>query len=389
MNITSRPYLTAGVAALGAGALALSAVQPIPTDLAMAPQSVVSNLSVDLAAAIDPITPWVNAIKSAAENAFALQDAWNDNPFPIIRTFVENQFTYLSELPNIGLIFQQITGNIGNFLQAPFAADPLNVSGTPVPGASPAFVTQQLAYGLVSGLLPAALRPTLALTTTPISGFLLGFAGPGLSSMLQLQETVQNIFNPPPGAKPLLNAVNEIINLPANLFNAAFNGGKFLDLTALVQRLLPDVPPSFIPTVGIRTGGFLNGGGVAFDSVAATVGPVDLPFVGPVTVNDPGIPVGFIGATGSLASYVADAIKVVPPSATAGVAAAAATPAVQPADATEAPVAAEVPALAEDAAPATDEAPARNRKGRAATRTDNSGGSDRASRAGRAARATG
>jgi hypothetical protein len=395
MNITSRSYLTAGVAALSAGAIALTPVQPIPDHLAMAPQRVVSNLSVDLAAAIDPITPWVTAINAAVDNAYALQDTWNARPFPIIQTIVQNQFTYLSELPNIGLIFQQITGNIGNFLRAPFATGADNVNDTPIPGASPNFLNQRFLYNALTGLAPD-LEPVLSLLTSPASGFLLGFAGPGLSSILQLQETVQNIFAPPPGAKPLLNAINEILNLPANLFNAAFNGGKFLDLTDLVKNLVgPTLAPA-ITSAGVRTGGFLNAGGVAFDGLAteANLG---------LSIVDPGLSVGFIGATGTLANSVADAIKVVPPAPTASVAAAAATPAVEAAaPEVEAPAVAEVsapvekaapapaeeaaPAPAEEAAPVADEAPAPKRKSRASTRGDNDGGKGNPARAGRAAR---
>lgn len=400
MNITSRSYLTAGIAALGAGAIALTPVQPIPNHLAMAPERVVSNLSVDLAAAIDPITPWVDAINAAVDNAYALQDTWNDNPFPIIQTIVQNQFTYLSELPNIGLIFQQITGNIGNFLKAPFGTDADNVNNTvPVTNRIPVLAPDGFTQRQIFGLLPAVLgvetyqqlEPLLLQLTTPLSGFLLGFAGPGLSSMLQLQETVQNIFNPAPGAKPLLNAINEILNLPANLFNAAFNGGKNLDLTPLVGSLLPEGTK-----LGIRTGGFLNGGGVAFDGVTAEV-------TSPLPLTDSGISVGFIGATGSLANYVADAIKVVPPAPTASIAAAAAAPAAEATDAeakapavvaASSPTEETAPAPAEDAAPApaaeataaVDEAPAPKRKTRAEHRADKAGNSAHANRTGRAAR---
>lgn len=392
MTITSRSYLTAGIAALGAGAIALTPVQPIPNHLAVAPERVVSNLSVGLAAAIDPITPWVDAIGAAVENAYALQDTWTAYPFPILQTIVQNQFTYLSELPNIGLIFQQITGNIGNALRAPLATGADNVSNITVPGSSPGpipvvlpnGITQRFVYNTLLSLSPD-LEPTLSLLTSPLSGFLLGFAGPGLSSMLQLQETIQNIFSPPAGAKPLLNAINEIINLPANLFNAAFNGGKFLDLTDVVKQLAgPELAPA-INSAGLRTGGFLNAGGVAFDGLSAnaTIG---------IPVVDPGLSVGFIGATGTLANAVANAIKVTPPptaaTRVAPAAAAAAAPAVEAAPvAADAPAAVDLPAAAEKAAPADDEAPAPKRQARATSRADNSGdGTARAERSARNAR---
>ena len=388
MSVASRSYLTAGVAALGAGAIALTPVQPIPNQLAVAPEHVVSNLSVDLAAAIDPITPWITAINAAVDNAYALQETWTANPFPIISQIVQNQFVYLSEFPNIGLIAQQALGNVGNFLRAPFETGAANIDDKPVPGASPAFLNQPFLYNTLTTLAPA-LEPVLSLLTSPASGFLLGFAGPGLSSMLQLQETVKNIFAPPPGAKPLLNAINEIINLPANLFNAAFNGGKFLDLTNVVKNLVGPLAPA-ITSAGVRTGGFLNAGGVAFDGLSAQAN------LG-LSIVDPGLSVGFIGATGTLATHVADAIKVVPPPTTAGSApaAAAAAPEVEaaaplaeaPAPVADAPAALEkaAPVAVENAGPVADEAPVPKRQNRATARGDN-GGSDHSSRAARSGR---
>ena len=72
MHVTYRSYLTAGVAALGAGAIALGPVQPIPNHMAVAQERAVSNLAVELAATIDPITPWVDTFKLAAENLASL-----------------------------------------------------------------------------------------------------------------------------------------------------------------------------------------------------------------------------------------------------------------------------------------------------------------------------
>ena len=57
MHVAHRSYLTAGIAALGAGAIALTPVQPVPTHLAAAQERTVSTLSVNLVSTIDPITP--------------------------------------------------------------------------------------------------------------------------------------------------------------------------------------------------------------------------------------------------------------------------------------------------------------------------------------------
>lgn len=348
MNVTSRSYLTAGVAALTAGAIALTPVQPIPNQLVQAPERAVSNLTVSLAAAIDPITPWADAIATAAANAYDLQNTWWADPFPIVRQIIQNQQTYFSEFPNIGLIVQQVLANIPAAIKAPFATNPENVNPAVVPGSSPeGYISQQGVYGILTSLIPTLEKP-LSLLTSPLSGFLLGFAGPGLSSMLQIRDTIANILKPPPGANWLLNAINETINLPANLFNAAFNGGKYLDLTALVNKIAGPLPGGItLDFAGLRTGGFLNAGGVAFDSLAAEAGGV--PVFG--NIVDPGWSVGFIGATGSLATAVANAIKVVPP--TPGAAKPAAVKAAA-AEAVEAPTAAGSSDNSTDPAPVSD-----------------------------------
>ena len=48
MHVSARTYLTSGIAVLGAGAIALSPVQPIPDHVALVRQHVVSDLAVDL-----------------------------------------------------------------------------------------------------------------------------------------------------------------------------------------------------------------------------------------------------------------------------------------------------------------------------------------------------
>ena len=55
MQVSARSYLTAGVAAIGAGAMALSPVQPITARSALSPV-VTKAMAVNLASAIDPIT---------------------------------------------------------------------------------------------------------------------------------------------------------------------------------------------------------------------------------------------------------------------------------------------------------------------------------------------
>ena len=82
MNITARTYLTSGIAVLGAGAIALTPIQPLPDHLAAAPQRAVESLAVNLASTIDPFTPWVDTIKTSFANVQSLLNFYLEKPFP-------------------------------------------------------------------------------------------------------------------------------------------------------------------------------------------------------------------------------------------------------------------------------------------------------------------
>ncbi|MCW1959032.1 MAG: hypothetical protein KIH64_010910, partial [Mycobacterium sp.] len=247
MHVTSRSYLTAGVAALGVGAIALSPIQPIPNHVALAPEKAVSTMAVDLAAAIDPLTPWVNALGTAVDNATRLNAAWNASTFPIFQTFVQNQLVYASEFPNIGLIFNQIIDNWKSAFQAPFVADPGNISTTTVAvttGALSIPVSQSLVYGLVTSPLsplPPELTPLLEFMTTPFSGAALAVIGPVIGPVLSMVNSVKATFAALK-AKNLPAAINEFLALAPNAVNAFLNGGQVLDLTKIVNKISP-LPP--------------------------------------------------------------------------------------------------------------------------------------------------
>jgi hypothetical protein len=366
MNVTSRSYLTAGVAALGVGAIALSPIQPLPNNVAMAPERVVSNLSVDLAAAIDPITPWVNAFQTALQNQARLNAAWNASTLPIFQTFVQNQLYYASEFPQIGVIAQQIFGNVKAAIQAPLVSDPVNnISQTvvdvvqlpPPIGGIP--VNQQTIYAASQDLLPESLLPLIEFTATPFSGAVLAVIGPVIGPVISMVNSVKATFEALK-ARNLPAAINEFLALAPNAVNAFLNGGQVLDLTDIVNRISP-LPPE-VTGIGLNMGGLVSSGlspvegrpslgvtGSMFDGLAVKAS------LGGLAVDSPGLSVGPIGATQLLTKRIAEAIKQPKPTTAAAVAPAAAV--------------AEVEAAAPEAVAeveAADEAPAPKRQARAA-----------------------
>ena len=66
MDVSSRSYRTAGVAALGAGAIALAPLQPLDHGATL-PVALTSTHAVQLAA-FDVVTQWLNVINNASLN---------------------------------------------------------------------------------------------------------------------------------------------------------------------------------------------------------------------------------------------------------------------------------------------------------------------------------
>ena len=387
MHVTYRSYLTAGVAALGAGAIALTPVQPIPNHLAVAQDKAVATLAVNLASTIDPITPWVDTFKLTVENVTKLAEFYLEKPFPLLQTIGANIGTYIQELPDFQTIFGQITNNINTFFYAPWspgacATDPCGdpafyqgdfVSNVPITNKLPVFgqFSQRQLYALLPAVLPAeeaaTLAPLLALAGNHWSGQLAGLVGPLLAPVIVLTRSftaIGEFFQ----KGDVTGAINELINIPANVTNGVLNGAGYLDLTGVVEAIQP--LPDTIKSIGLNLGGLVSppvpfegtldaptalNGGTLFDNIAVEAEALGL------TVKSPGLPVSWFGSVIGLGQFLSEAMLVPPPTApTAAVRAAATEAAPVVAEVANPDVAdtpAELPAkvLADD--PAEDPAP--------------------------------
>ena len=380
MELSARSCLTSGMAALAVGAIALNPIAPAPQHVALLPERVVSTLAVELAAAIDPITPWVDTVKTSWDNVKAVTALYLQQPFPILTTVAKNQITYLEELPDVGLIASQVWGNVQTFFQAPYVPTPDNISDSQITTIEGLPISQQTVYALLQTILTGGrstlsplievtptriggdLQPLLQFTATPVSGELIGLLGPVISPLIQLTQSFTAVGQYWQAGKPL-EALNELINIPANMTNAALNGGKYLDLTGVVRSLGYNLPPE-VTSIGFNMGGLLNvvpigyepptvttsdihpyGGGLAFDALATEVQSF-------LTFKDPGWPVGAIGSVMGLGQALGDAMLVTPPAPAATKVPAAAAVAPQAVEAA-APVAADIEVSG--SAPAADD----------------------------------
>ncbi len=371
MNITARTYLTSGIAALGAGAIALTPVQPLPDHAALAPHRT-ADLAVELAAAIDPITPWVDTIKLSLANVQKLVNFYLEQPIPLLTTISKNIGVYIQELPDVNLILNQIANNVSTFFYAPWSpGDPAGeyISNAVVTSTVPLGIpiTQQFAFGLLPTVLGDAyptLEPILNFTATHYSGQAVGLIGPLLAPLVQLTRSftaIGQFFQ----EGDVTGAINELINIPANVTNAVLNGAGYLDLTGVANALAP-LPPE-VTSIGINLGGVISppvpaegtvteptafNGGVAFDSVAASIAYRVPPFGPTVRVDDPGIPVSWMSSVIGLGQFLGDQMLVTPPATAQSTPAAAAAP--KALAAAEAPAVADTPAaaVADSAVPA-------------------------------------
>lgn len=295
MNVSQRSYLTAAVAALSAGAIALGTVQPVTPSLAPIVAST-STEAVELAAAFDPITPWIQTIQASAANLSSLFATWSARPFPVAEQVATNLGVYLSELPDIGTIVGQITTNASNAVYAPAAAD-INTLD----------LTHLTAYGLLSQL---ARFPELDFTTSSASGVVAGLLGPVIGPALALQRSIAGAVTALQ-ASDVIGALNEIVNIPAAMTNAFLNGGQTLDLTSLVAPLIP--APSTLTSAGIAVGGLLSTGSSLFNALGLDALVVVDPFLPAVPVYiGAGPGPGIVGSMIAMTRAVAGAITVTP-----------------------------------------------------------------------------
>ncbi|MGV0744491.1 hypothetical protein [Mycolicibacterium sp. XJ870] len=97
MQVTARPYLVAGVALVGASAIAVSPMAPPAPDVQI-PAIHASSASVALTAAANPLELWAEVMGTAFENVGGLGEQWLADPAPILRQIIANQLHSASVL---------------------------------------------------------------------------------------------------------------------------------------------------------------------------------------------------------------------------------------------------------------------------------------------------
>ncbi|MBP2455417.1 hypothetical protein [Mycolicibacterium lutetiense] len=259
MQLALRPYVTAGVALVGASVIA---VTPVTAPSVTAPATQVSTASVALTAAVDPITRWVEVLGQTAANAAEFGGAIAADPAPILRQILANQLSYANQigtsLSTAGeYLSNWATGQLPNLLEqlrTKLAQGDLTGAGNVV---STAIIT--LAMNMfpmldivkipyqISQNMTAVLK---AMTFQSFSNLgLVANLGMGAIAEVQIMtqfafDTGQALVDAAKDGDPLA-ALSTIVNFPADFTGALLNG--------------PWIPPFVIDGIEIVPGYFAQG----------------------------------------------------------------------------------------------------------------------------------
>ncbi|OLP01003.1 hypothetical protein BVU76_18045 [Mycolicibacterium porcinum] len=270
MEMRLRPYATAGIALAGAGVIAITPVAPPPTG------AQVSSPAVNLSAAVNPIAPWIDVLNNSSTNATGLVDAYFEAPAPILQQVIVNQAAYLGQVLNdpgaIGDVLSGIGDNLEKVFQvATFLGLPEDTNTVELFRQSNDPYHADLAVLLPIVLpffMPDLDENTVTLITnvirfisSPASGVLIGLAGPAVSPVVALVNSVQAIT----GATDFESAVQALIATPANVVDGFLNGAT-LSLNPLLPLISGALPEGIsLTSLNIAFGGLLTPGATGGD----------------------------------------------------------------------------------------------------------------------------
>jgi hypothetical protein len=281
MELATRPWIAAGVALVGAGVIIVTPVRAAVPNIAVPNIKVAAVQLTDSPEAIDPITAIEDVLKLAQTNSVAIDDHFSPVPLPTLQQII-------ADLLDGKTIDLQAAGNAAI---TPF----LPGAGLPPGEMPPAFLysslnpIHSLAFSVVEKVLTNPdLQSLLTFTASPLSGVLLGDLGPILDPGLALENSIQDALTAPDPQ----SALNDLLNIPANIADATLNG-EFLDGTTpeinilSLLSLLPagTLPPNVdITSLDLVMGGLLSPGGSLFNGIGATVSGLSVPgtAVGPI-----------------------------------------------------------------------------------------------------------
>ncbi|WP_343571420.1 outer membrane porin GjpA [Mycobacterium sp.] len=238
MQLATPPWITAGVALVGAGSIAaIPVARPLPDLLDLQSRAVrLTSGETDL------LSAWVTQFNDASANATILADDFGLAPGVGLQQAIVNQVGFLDQVINDPSSLSTVLTDFGNNLQ--------NVlSSVFLVGASDATIktveahTLDSLHGVAVSLLPSGL-PTadqpaaeaiIQLLSSPASAMFIGDVGPFISPWVAGLNSIEAIATDLQSGDTTA-AMTALVDAPANFVGAFFNGAS-LNLDALVPLL--------------------------------------------------------------------------------------------------------------------------------------------------------
>lgn len=252
MQVSARSYLTAGVALVGASAIALTPVAPPTPSVEL--RAAVTHTA-NLMANPTPLQLWAEVIGTSVDNAAAITQSVLANPAPVLEQVIKNQ------LGNASLLVEALQGTAN--IALPAIADLpetirtalVQLANGNVKGAAETLLAPVFTVGF-GVLMPVAAVAEAVRTTTQnvanaiavlvdplnILGALVAVGGPILSAVNALVDSAQAAVDGVM-AGDLGAVATALINVPANLVGAVLNGhGTMLGFIQAPGLLTPSDP---------------------------------------------------------------------------------------------------------------------------------------------------
>lgn len=223
MQAAAHPYLAAGVALVGASAIAISPVAPPMPDITI---PAVSSAEVGLSAATDPIQAYADLFANTIANVSTLIGNEVTDPAPVLLQVITNQ------LSTAGSLFIALEGSataLGN------ALDPSN------PWSIPSLLQASLT-DLLAGNIDSAVANLWSAFLTPVAGAALPLLEPAINAIRQPVQNLANVLsNPAIVALPalgLINVVYRTITVAGNVGQEIVDSARAGDPLGVVNAML-------------------------------------------------------------------------------------------------------------------------------------------------------
>ena len=248
METAARSCLMAGVALVGAGAIAAAPIHPV-LPASQAPAIPSSSASVELNALVNPIELWAEVLSTTATNLGSIAQTVLENPAPILGKIIDNQLitaqvfaslasTFASGFAEgVGLMPQQIEDSIRAILAGDIYQGSINLATAFL---SPIVRGAFGALNQLPNLIAVLQNPfvnTAAVIETAITQGILNVGFPLLTQVLapvgQIGLTGQAIYDGLQ-ANDFEAVANAIISFPSDMVNTIVNGDTEMGFPGLI-----------------------------------------------------------------------------------------------------------------------------------------------------------